>query len=351
MPSERQLRILKEIVDMYVSTAEPVGSKALAERMNGRFSSATLRNEMAELLSEGYLKQPHTSAGRVPTHKGYRLYVDELMNTYSLTDSEISELKQELNLRIDQYDRMMAEAGRLIARLTRYTSITLTPKLANAAAIRHIDIVIIDTLTFVTVMITAAGAVKSRVFRLSRPVKSETVASLVYALNNALSGIEPGAVTLFHIKALEAIAGEEGAELLAAALDLIKEAAVEAPELDVQRHGAGNLLNFPEFRDVDKARELLDFLNSSHPEEWVPLPDDDTPVVITIGSENDAPQLKGSSLIVAACPLRGGIKGYVGIVGPTRMDYSRLSARLSFFARALGAVIEDPDNIKEKDNG
>ena len=305
MPSERQLRILKEIVDMYVSTAEPVGSKALAERMNGRFSSATLRNEMAELLSEGYLKQPHTSAGRVPTHKGYRLYVDELMNTYSLTDSEISELKRELNLRIDQYDRMMAEAGRLIARLTRYTSITLTPKLANAAAIRHIDIVIIDTLTFVTVMITAAGAVKSRVFRLSRPVKSKTVASLVYALNNALSGIEPGAVTLFHIKALEAIAGEDGAELLAAALRPYQRGrAFRSPRSwTCSGHGAGQPAQFPEFATSARRGELLDFFNSSHPKNGS-LPDDDIRCH-NHRQRNDAPQLKGSSLIVAACPLRG----------------------------------------------
>jgi len=350
MPNERQKQILKEIIDMYVTTAEPVGSKALAEHMGGTLSSATLRNEMSELISLGYLEQPHTSAGRIPTHKGYRLYVNELMNAYSLTTDEVSELKRELHLRIDQYDRMMAEAGQLLSKLTRYTSITLTPKLGSGTAIRRIDIVMTDTLTFVTVMITAAGSVKSRVFRLSQPVRNETVTSLVYALNNVLAGIEPGAVTLSHIKALESIAGEEGAELLASVLELIKEAAVEAPGLDVQRHGAGNLLSFPEYRDVDKARELLDFLNSSHPERWLPLPCEETPVVITIGDENAAPELKGSSLIVASCPLGNELTGYVGIVGPTRMDYSRLSARLSFFARALGAVTADTEDKKEKNN-
>ncbi|MBR6740083.1 MAG: heat-inducible transcription repressor HrcA [Clostridia bacterium] len=351
MANDRQKLILKALIDMYIDTAEPVGSKALAERLGLGLSSATLRNEMAALIEEGYLEQPHTSAGRIPTHKGYRLYVNELMNAYSLTREDVSELNSALKLRISEYDRKLAEVGQILSELTRYASVTMTPKLASVEALRRIEIVPCDPTSCVVILVTGVGTVKNKLCRFFEPMPTAGLSELVAALNAELSGIEPRNVTFMQVRRLEAVAGEDFRELLAAVLEFLKEIAVDADELEVSLSGAGRLLAYPEYRDIDRARELLEFLGASHGSELLSNRGD-SPIVIQIGDENTLPQLKGSSLVLASCKMHGGNTGYVGIVGPTRMDYSRIAARLSFFAKGLSAGMEDMINTddSEKDD-
>ncbi|MBR7136846.1 MAG: heat-inducible transcription repressor HrcA [Clostridia bacterium] len=340
MLTDRQRKILKAIIDVYIQTAEPVGSKLLAQSLDLGVSSATLRNEMAELINQGYLEQPHTSAGRVPTHKGYRLYVNELMNEYALTTEDTSELRAALKLRIAEYDRLLAEAGKAVSQLTHYAAVTAKPKLGAADTIRHVDIIRCGETAYVVVIVTGTGMVRNRMVHLQNEISESELERLRSAVNVILVGVEPSGVTIGHIRKLETAAPASCIELLGQVIAFLKEIADASGEMEVSLSGAGNLLGYPEYHDLDKARELLGFLTGASSAEWL-TSSDANPVTIRIGSENSAEPLKDSSLVVARYQLGGGYTGYIGIVGPTRMNYSRIAARLEYFAKGLGTLIQD----------
>lgn len=340
MLSVRQRQILKAIIDIYIATAEPVGSRLLSGQVGLNVSPATLRNEMAELIAQGYLEQPHTSAGRVPTHKGYRLYVNELMTGYSLTNRDTDELKHALQMRIAEYDRMMDNVGRVLSELTNYAAVTVTPRLGSGETIRRVEVIHCDGAAYVVVLIMSAGAVRNKLVRLRELIPSDELEAFAAQVNEVLSGTEPAGVTIRHIKRLEAACPPSCLELLSETINFLKEVAEASEELEVNTRGGGNLLIYPEYRDVDRAREIIGFLNGIHTADWLPQAGTG-PLVIRIGEENKPTELKDASLIVASCDLGRGCTGYIGIVGPTRMHYSRLAARLQYFAHGLGAVIRD----------
>lgn len=206
--------------------------------------------------------------------------------------------------------------------------------------IRRIDIVICDDITFVFVVVLGAGVVRNKLYRMIHPVPRQQAEDLAALLNRVLAGTRPGEITPLQITILESTTEEGTKELLAAAIDFLKELSMEIYEQDIRLKGEGNLLDYPEYQDVGKARELLDFLGESAATSWLPLPTTSS-VVFRIGNENLAKPLQEASLIVARCPLAGGNTGYVGIVGPTRMHYPRLAARLSFFAKGLTRMLQD----------
>ena len=339
MLTDRQRKILKAIIDVYIQTAEPVGSKVLAQNLDLGVSPATLRNEMAELIAQGYLEQPHTSAGRVPTHKGYRLYVNELMNEYALTNEDTSELRQALQLKIAEYDRLLDEVGKAVSKLTHYAAVTAKPKLGAAETIRHIDIIRCGETAYVIVVVTGAGLVRNRIAH-AEDISEAELERLRGAVNIVLVGVEPSGVTIGHIQKLESAAPVSCIDLLGQVIAFIKELADASGEMEVSLAGAGNLLVYPEYRDIDKARELLGFLSGAPSADWF-VNGGSSPVTFRIGEENSAAALKDASLVVAQYQLGGGYKGYIGIVGPTRINYSRLAARLEYFAKGLGALIRD----------
>ncbi len=351
MLTSRQRQILKSIIDIYIRTAEPVGSKMLSECCDFGLSSATLRNEMAELLTQGYLEQPHTSAGRVPTHQGYRLYVNELMNEYSLTNDETAELKKALRTRIARYDRMTDEIGKVLSELTNYAAITVAPRMNADSAIRRVDIVRCENFIYVILVVIGSGIVKNKMVRLPVEPYETGLAEFIRVLNETLCGLNPSGVTIGHIKKLENAARASNCiELLAKLVEFIKEISEERDEVEINLEGEGNLLEYPEYRDIEKARELFGFLKGAHSIEWFPM-SDDSPIVVRIGEENLAVPLKDTSLMVASCSLGGGYTGYIGVIGPMRMHYSRLAARLSFFARGLSAVVKDIINEDDAGDG
>ena len=198
----RQKKILKSIIDIYIRTAEPVGSKMLAESCDFGLSPATLRYEMAGLISQGYLEQPHTSAGRVPTHKGYRLYVNELMNGYALTRDETAELKNALRTRIASYDRIADHISKVLSELTNYVAITATPRMTADPIIRRIDIVRCDDFIYVILVITDSGLVKNKLVRV-HVERRKRAFGFVTALNKTLYGQSPCSVTAERIKTLD----------------------------------------------------------------------------------------------------------------------------------------------------
>ncbi len=350
--SERKKRILAAVVDEYIATAEPVGSKSLSGKYDLGVSSATLRNEMAELIAQGYLEQPHTSAGRIPTHKGYRLYVNELMNGYALTTDDTAELRRALKLKIAHYDRLTEEIGQVLSRLTNYAAVTVAPRLSSGKTIRRIDAISCDGTVFVLLVVLGNGVVRDKVIHLGEKPSTSALCDFLSTANGLLVGLEPAAVTVGHLKTLSAAAEYGCHDLMARLVDFISELAEASTEMEISTAGESNLLSYPEYRDPDRAKELFGFLKEADNVEWLPMPGE-APLVVRIGAENSALPLRDASLMVTGCYLGNGYRGYIGIVGPTRMNYSRLAARLSYFAHGLSAVLGETVNQPEdnKDKG
>lgn len=335
--SERKKQILKAIIGDYILTAEPVGSKALAARPELKFSSATIRNEMSELEEMGYLEKPHTSAGRIPSPLGYRLYVDELMDSYDISDKDIPPIEAMLKGKAKELDRLIQEAGRLVSSLTNYASVAVTPDM-NRCVIKQFEIITVDTSTFVIVVVTDTGQVKNKLVHTAAPVTKDESEMLTYILNQTLTGLPLSQITAERFDVVRRAAGLSA--LLAPVAEYIAELIEELGSQKVFLDGANKLLRFPEYRDPDKAQALLDYITTDD-KHLLPVCKDMDGVQFFIGPENGENPLSNASMIYAKYDIGNLGQGVIGIVGPTRMDYKRLSARLSHFAKELNKLIAE----------
>lgn len=335
--SERKKQILKAIIGDYILTAEPVGSKALAARPELKFSSATIRNEMSELEEMGYLEKPHTSAGRIPSPLGYRLYVDELMDSYDISDRDIPPIEAMLKGKAKELDRLIQEAGRLVSSLTNYASVAVTPDM-NRCVIKQFEIITVDTTTFVIVVVTDTGQVKNKLVHTAAPVTKDESELLTYILNQTLTGLPLGQITAERFDVVRRAAGLSA--LLAPLAEYIAELIEELGSQKVFLDGANKLLRFPEYRDPDKAQALLDYITTDD-KHLLPVCKNMDGVQFFIGPENGENPLSDASMIYAKYDIGNLGQGVIGIVGPTRMDYKRLSARLSHFAKELNKLIAE----------
>ena len=337
--SARKKLILKTVISDYIRTAEPVGSKALASRPELRFSSATIRNEMSELEEMGFLEKPHTSAGRIPSPAGYRLYVDELMSRPDLSAADIDRINSVTKLKVKELDRMISEAGKLISNLTDYTTLAVTPFIQRVT-IRKFQIISVGPLDFVIVVVTDSGVVKNKMLRTSTPVTADEAELLTYVLNQTLTNIPIDAITPERFDIVRRAAGVTA--LLSMVAQFLDEFIEEMSEQKVFLQGASKLLAYPEYRDVHKAQELLDFISD---ESNVPalrtFTRDIDGVRITIGPENGSGPLQNASMVYATYNIGNMGRGLIGIVGPTRMDYAKLSARLALFSKGLNRLISE----------
>ena len=335
--SARKKLILKTVINDYIRTAEPVGSKALASRPELRFSSATIRNEMSELEEMGYLEKPHTSAGRIPSPAGYRLYVDELMGRTDLSVADVDRINSVMKLKVKELDRMVSEAGKLISNLTDYTTLAVTPYMQRVT-IRKFQIIAVSPLDFVIVVVTDSGVVKNKMLRTATPVTAEEAELLTYVLNQTLTNIPIDAITPQRFDIVRRAAGVTALlELVSQFLDEVIE---EFSSQKIFLQGASKLLAYPEYH---KAQELLDYISDeSHVPVLRTFTRDIDGVRITIGPENgtDGP-LQTASMVYATYNIGSMGRGLIGIVGPTRMDYAKLSARLALFSKGLNRLISE----------
>lgn len=332
----RKKKILKAIIEDYIQNAEPVGSKALAERHDMNLSSATLRNEMAVLEEQGYLVQPHTSAGRVPTPHGYRMYVDDLMQRHRMSVSEMSAINSALRLRIQEYDRLIEDAGKLLARMTRYAAIT-SPPIPERLKFQRFELFLADQSALVIVAVLEGGHIRNKLIRLTRPAEQQAIHRLSEALNICYT--EKCAFTDADREQCRSMAGP-GAEYLPIVNDFIEEIFRSVATRESFLSGEAGLLDHPEFRDVWKARQTLEYLTEQRQELMnIPSAADDR-VRITIGPENLAAELHDTSVIMASFQMKDGQQGLIGLVGPTRMDYSKMASRLSYIAARLASLLQ-----------
>ena len=342
--SERKKQILKAIIGDYIRTAEPVGSKALTEGHALPFSSATIRNEMSELEEMGYLEKPHTSAGRIPSPRGYRLYVDELMEQPQDTGEEDPSLQSMMQTKVRELDRLIQEAGRLISSLTNYASVAVTPAMTQIS-IRQFEIIAVDKMNFVIVVVTDSGTVKNKMVRTIANVSKDEAELLTYVLNQTLTGLPLSHITAERFDIVRRAAGLTA--LLAPVAEYIAELIEELSDQKVFLEGTNKLLRFPEYRDMHKAQVLLDYMEDDR-RHLLPATRKIDGIQFFIGPENGENPLSDTSAIYAKYDIGKIGQGVIGIVGPTRMDYAKLSAQLSRFAKGLNKLIAETF-LDEKD--
>ena len=315
--TDRKKQILKVVVEDYVRTAEPVGSKAIAAEMGG-VSSATIRNELSDLTELGYLEQPHTSAGRVPSPKGYRLYVNELMERQRLSIAETERINQSLQMRMEELDRVISQAGRAVSSLMNYPAyVAATGKKQMTA--RRFELLPVDEHSCIVVMMMGDNRVKSQLLRMQLKVNSNFTGISADEMNRRLMDVSEQVTPQMFLLLSQTIAY---------AADVLQ----EAGQKEVFTVGTSQLLKLPEFRDADKAHQLMSFLSDS--KENLPVPDEG-PMKILIGPENVSEALQDTSVVVASYDIGNDMRGLIGVVGPTRMDYGTVAARLSGFAEGL----------------
>ena len=328
--TDRKKRILKVVVEDYIRTAEPVGSKAIATEMEGKVSSATIRNELADLVDLGYLEQPHTSAGRVPSPKGYRLYVNELMEQQKLSLAETEKINQSLQLKMEELDRVISQAGRAVSSFVNYPTYMAAAGKKKVTACRF-DLLPVDERSCIVVMMMSSNRVKSQLLRLQLKVDLEQIPTLVTLLNSHFTGISTDEMNQRLMNVADQLPPNLFL-LLSQTISYAVDALEESSQREIVTAGANQLLKLPEFRDADKAHELMSFLTDS--KENLPMPDEG-PMKILIGPENVSEALRDTSVVVASYDIGDDMRGLIGVVGPTRMDYATVAARLSGFADGL----------------
>lgn len=329
--TERKKQILKRVVEDYIATPEPVGSKILREEMGGSVSSATIRNELADLVEMGYLEQPHTSAGRIPSPKGYRLYVNELMEQHTLSETEESSINETIRGKLEGASSVMSKAGAMVSSIVNYPTYAVSEG-KRAQTVKRFELVPVDERSFIVVVMSEDSRVKSQLLHSELPFDGEKLGDLKHLLNAHFTLHAPEEMST----RLMSLSDQLAPELFLAASKAVEYAITaleESAHRDVITSGASQILKMPEYRDVDKAHDLVTFLVDN--KEDLPVPDDGAPLKILIGPENVNEALKETSVVVASYDIGDGMRGLVGVVGPTRMDYATVTARLSYFADSL----------------
>lgn len=343
--TDRKKQILKVVIEDYIQTAEPVGSRVIAQQMGGSISSATIRNELADLVEMGYLEQPHTSAGRVPSPLGYRLYVNELMERQRLSVEETEKINQALHIKMEALDRVISQAGRAMSSFVSYPAYVAAAGKAKMTA-RRFELLPVDERSCIVVMMMGDSRVRSQLLRLQLKVDKEQITTLVDLLNRSFTNIPSDEMSRRLMTVAEQVAPQMFL-LLSQTITYAADALEDAGQKEVFTTGTTQLLKLPEFRDADKAHELMSFLSDS--KENLPIPDENSPMKILIGPENVNRALQDTSVIVASYDIGDDMRGLIGVVGPTRMDYATVAARLSGFADGMRRLFEKRDLPPKED--
>jgi heat-inducible transcriptional repressor len=336
----RQRVILSAIVEDYVRSAEPVGSRTLSKHINIPLSPATIRNEMADLEDMGYLDQPHTSAGRIPSQKGYRFYVDNLMMKRGIEPRTLAQLRALFRQRMDELEHLFQQTSLVLSELTQYTAIVLGPKVYQER-IKHVQLVPLSPGRAVAILVTDTGHVEDRYVQFSEAVAADDIVRLVNFLNDKLAGVT--------IASLKSRMVQEMADELARTIGRYEDALAILDEIaNVASHpdrvyvgGTANILAQPEFRDLDKVLPLLSLLERADAAGSVLPQAPDTGVQVRIGQENEVPTLQNCTVVSATYTIGGVPAGRIGILGPTRMNYARVVEILEYVSDAMTRLLSE----------
>ena len=320
--NERKLKILKAVIQNYLETGEPVGSRTISKYTDLNLSSATIRNEMADLEELGYIVQPHTSAGRIPSDKGYRLYVDMLMQD---KEQEVTEIKEQMLEKADKMDQLLKQAARVLANSTNYATMVSAPVSAKNR-LKFTQLSQVDEEQLIAVIVLEGNIVKNQILKVDEELDSETLLKLNMLLNTTLNGMAIDQITLGLIAKLKEQAGIHSG-VISDVLDAVANVIQLEQDMEIYTSGATNIFRYPELSDKQSAQEIISaFEEKQQLSELVTqtLSSDSKGIQVYIGNETPVQNMKDCSVVTATYELGEGMQGTIGIIGPKRMDYERV---------------------------
>ena len=339
---ERKLKILQAIIRTYLDTGEPVGSRTISKYTDLNLSSATIRNEMSDLEELGYILQPHTSAGRIPSDKGYRLYVDTMLDA---RESEVQSLKEELEEKAGKIDEVLQKVAKYLAANTNYATMVSGPRY-QTKKVKFIQITLVDEEHLLAVIVLDNNAVKNQMIRVEEPVSQEMVVKLNFILNTTLNGLDVLEINLAVIQGLKEQLGEH-TQVVDSVIEVIGRTLVEEDDLEVYTSGATNILKYPELSDKTRPAEILGaFEEKKILHNWLGLPDrshagESHDIQVYIGDETRMDTMKDCSMVTATYQIQEGVYGKIGIVGPKRMDYDKVVGTLNSLMGQLDDIFKE----------
>ncbi|MGV3487133.1 MAG: heat-inducible transcriptional repressor HrcA [Tuberibacillus sp.] len=333
MITERQLFLFKVLVNDYIRSAEPVGSRTIAKHQDINFSPATIRNELADLEDLGFLEKPHSSAGRVPSEKGYRFYVDHLLSPELLSKSELENIKKAFQDQFYELEKVTQETANILSDFTQYTAIVLGPEVLETK-LKHMQIIMLSSETAVLIIVTNTGHVENRTITLPKGINPGDIEKLVNILNSRLND-----TPLYYLKtALD----REIKDVLRKSLTnyqqvmaLLNDVLAYHPTDQIYFSGKTKMLAQPEFKDVDKVMPLLNILDDKAIVYDLLRPSGENGIHIKIGHENTLTEIKDCSVITATYTIGGEHMGTVAVIGPTRMTYPKVVSLMDVVSKHL----------------
>lgn len=339
MIDERKLKILQAIISDYINTGEPVGSRTIAKKYDLGISSATIRNEMADLEDMGFLEQPHTSAGRVPSSKGYRLYVDRIMEYDRLSlEEELIIKKSIIDATLYEVEKIVKQASALLSELTKLTCVVNTPSVRKSS-IKSIQLIAVDMTSILCVMVTDSGVIKNNLIKSIKVPSIEAMNRINNIINERLKDLTIEEINLEVINKLKNdLTGFE--DIFNALLPTLYETLDSTDKQEVFMEGTTNIFNYPEYNDIHKAKEILSLLyNKDYVSKLIKTDND---ISIKIGDENFIPEAKECSVISAVYFLGDKPLGTIGLIGPRRINYSKVMAIMTEVMKELNESLNKP---------
>ena len=338
---ERKKKILKAIIKTYMETGEPVGSRTISKYPDLNVSSATIRNEMSDLTDMGYIVQPHTSAGRIPSDKGYRLYVDELTRE---KEAEIAEIRDMMIEKTDKMEKVLKQVAKVLANNTNYATMITVPQYSGSR-LKFIQLSRVSEHQLIAVVVCEGNVIRNQIINLDEEMDDQTILKLNLLLNTNLNGIPIQDINLGMIARLKEQAGIHSG-VVATVLDAVAATIhVDEEDMEVYTSGATNIFKYPELADKSKASELISTFEEK--KELVNMVRDtmsdsgNTGIQVYIGDEVPIRTMKDCSVVTATYELGSGIRGTIGIIGPKRMDYEKVVDSLKTLKRQLDNVFEE----------
>lgn len=334
---ERKQKILQAIIRNYMETGEPVGSRTISKYSDLNLSSATIRNEMSDLEEMGYIVQPHTSAGRIPSDKGYRLYVDHILEE---KNHEVQELKDLMIERTDKMEQVLKQVVKVLATNTNYATMVSAPTY-HRNKLKFIQLSKVNATQILAVIMMEGNIVRNKVIDVTEELDQETVLKLNILLNSALNGLSIEEINLAMIQNLKEQAGIHS-KLVGSVIDAVAEVIHSEEEVEIYTSGATNIFRYPELSDNGKASELINTF-----EEKQQLTDlvnqtlensDSKGIQVYIGQEAPIQSMKDCSVVTATYELGAGLQGTIGIIGPKRMDYENVLKTLKTLTEQLDEI-------------
>ena len=339
---ERKLKILQAIIRTYLETGEPVGSRTISKYSDLNLSSATIRNEMSDLEEMGYILQPHTSAGRIPSDKGYRLYVDTMLDDKA---QEVHDMKAELTEKAGKIDDLLKRVAKLLAVNTNYATMVSGPRYASKK-VKFIQLTLVDERSLLVVIVLDNNVVKNKMIHMEDSMDQETLLRLNFIMNTTLNGLDVMDMNLAVIQKIKEQMGAHNS-VIDSVLEIIGSALTEDEDLEIYTSGATNILKYPELADKSNAAQILSaFEEKKDLNEWIDQEpvgqnDDNHAIQVYIGGETQVESMKDCSLVTATYRIDDGVYGKVGIVGPKRMDYDKVVATLQSMMEQLDDIFKD----------